>query len=323
MAGRGLVVRFADRNGRPDPIYGSMLQNQAVPGMLPEGRIVLAAPASADGRYGATLHLERGGLDPATRISFRTAPPVVGRARLEAIDPAAVLALADPDDRNHDGISGRARVVEEDGRSVLGRYGWKAANPDLSHQIADAFARDMGLASELRPLPHGDCTAGEPDCLAAPTGASARFGGNEISGEMIHLVAAYVQALPMRAASATEPPGRTIFGALGCAACHVPSLPGTGGGSVTAYTDLLLHDMGRELDDGVGEPGVASAEWRTAPLMALASQGGSRRYLHDGRAANIDQAIRAHGGEGSQAEAAYASLGASDRQSLIEFLESL
>jgi CxxC motif-containing protein (DUF1111 family) len=320
IAGRGLVVRFADRDGRPDPVYGSMLQNQAIQGMKPEGRIVLSA-VPGEARYDFTLSLDRGPLDPVTRMSLRAAPPIAGRAALEAIDESAVLALADPDDRNGDGISGRARMVREDGREVLGRYGWKAANPDLRHQIADAFARDLGLASGLSPLPYGDCTAGEPDCLAAPTGASPRFAGQEISAEMIDLVAAYVRALPTRAPQAARP-GRPLFGALGCAACHVPSLPMTGGGSVVAYTDLLLHDMGSGLDDGMGEPGVGSAEWRTAPLMALAGKGG-RRYLHDGRAASLDEAVRAHGGEAAAAQAAYASLDAADRQRLIDFLESL
>jgi CxxC motif-containing protein (DUF1111 family) len=321
LAGRGVVLRFGDSGGRPDPVYGHLLQNQAVPGLEPEGRLVLAA-GPRDG-YGVSVHLNRGPRGPATRMSLRVAPPLAGRAALDDIDAEAVLALADPDDRNGDGISGRARMAHGDGGETLGRYGWKAANPALADQVADAFAQEIGLSSALRRLPHGDCTEREPDCLAAPTGASPRFGGQEISDEMIGLVEAY-----LRSAAAPDPApprgtGAEIFADTGCAACHVPALPKAGGGSVIAYTDLLLHDMGRGLDDGVGEPGAASAEWRTAPLIALDPQKGARRYLHDGRAPTINAAIRAHGGEAEPAGNRYRALGESDRRALIAFLERL
>ena len=91
---------------------------------------------------------------------------------------------------------------------------------------------------------------------------------------------------------------------------------------MTAYTDLLLHDMGPDLDDGVGAPGVASAEWRTAPLIAV-SGGEGRRYLHDGRAPDLDAAIRAHGGEGKGARTRYLALSDPERQALIDFVGSL
>ena len=99
-------------------------------------------------------------------------------------------------------------------------------------------------------------------------------------------------------------------------------MPAEGGGTVAAFTDLLLHDMGPALDDGVGEPGVASAEWRTAPLVGMAPIGG-RRYLHDGRAATIDAAIRAHGGEASAALSRYLALSDNERQALAAYVESL
>ena len=97
--------------------------------MTPEGRIVLTSAAGADGPLDVAVTLDRGPLDPATRQSVRVAPPLAGRAALDWIDPAAVLALADPDDRDGDGISGRARMIEVDGTPTLGRYGWKAARP--------------------------------------------------------------------------------------------------------------------------------------------------------------------------------------------------
>jgi CxxC motif-containing protein (DUF1111 family) len=317
IAGRGFVIRFGDADGRPDPLYGHLLQGQAVPGMQPEGRVVLLASADPAKGYTYDLELMRGALDPATHLSPRVAPALVGRTALEAIDGDAVLAHADPDDRDGDGISGRARIVG----GVLGRFGWKAQSPSIEVQIADAFAMDIGLSSDARPFPHGDCTALQADCMNAPTGASDKYEGQELSPEIVGLVAAFVRSIATPATTADEA-GATLFAATGCAACHVPALQGWAGGMVTAHTDLLLHDMGSALDDGVGEPGVASAEWRTTPLIAM-SPGGGRRYLHDGRAATVDAAIRAHGGEASAALSRYLALADDERRALAGYVEGL
>ena len=241
---------------------------------------------------------------------------------LDKIDPAAVLALADPDDRDHDGISGRAHIVEVDGTPTLGRYGWKATNTALEEQIADAFATDLGLSSERRPFPHGDCTAEEPDCMSAPTGESSITSGHEVSEDMVGVIAAYVRSLRPPARSTSHSQGAKLFASTGCATCHNPAMPSRDGGSVAAYTDLLLHDMGPDLDDGVGAPGVSSAEWRTAPLMAV-SGGAGRRYLHNGRAPTLDAAIRAHEGEARAAREHYLSLSNDERQALVAFVGSL
>ena len=214
-----------------------------------------------------------------------------------------MVALADPDDRDNDGISGRVRLLDGTaGRanSRLGRYGYKAGAATLKEQMADAFATDLGLSSAYRPFPHGDCTAAESDCMAAPSGESARNSGRELSDDVFDVLAAYLDSLPTPTRPATPSPGAELFAATGCAACHAPAMPARDGGSVSAYTDLLLHDMGPALDDGVGAPGVASAEWRTSPLIAM-SAGTGRRYLHDGRAPTLDAAIRAHGGEAENA----------------------
>jgi CxxC motif-containing protein (DUF1111 family) len=207
----------------------------------------------------------------------------------------------------------------------VGRYGWKAGNPTLDDQIADAFAREMGLSSALRPLPYGDCTALQADCLGAPSGAgviaanAAGSSGHELSDEMTGLVAAFVRSLPQGPANAEEPP--PAFAAAGCASCHVPALATLAGGTAMLLSDLLLHDMGPGLDDGAGEPGVSSAEWRTAPLVALSGKG--RRYLHDGSAGTIDAAIRAHGGEAAAAQKAYLALPETERDALLAYLETL
>lgn len=319
IAGRGLVVRFGDADGRPDPLYGHQLQNQSMQGLGSEGRVVLTR--GEDGGMRVAVSLDRGPLDAATRESVRIAPPVLGRAALERIDSAAVIALADPDDRDGDGVSGRVRMVATAEGTALGRYGWKAANPALADQVADAFNLDLGLSSARRPHPYGDCTARETDCMALPTGESARLDGHELSEEMIGLVETYLKSLPLPARTA-DPAGSALFAASGCAACHTPALPALDGGEVAAYSDLLLHDMGPGLDDGMGEPAVASAEWRTAPLIAM-RPAADRRYLHDGRAATIDAAIRAHGGEAERARTRYLALSDDERQALVVFVGGL
>lgn len=321
IAGRGLVIRFGDSAGNPDPLYGFLLQNQAVQGFAPEGRVVLTSAESGTG-YDLSLALDRGPLDPATRRSTRVAPPLVGRGALEKIDAAAILALADPEDRDGDGISGRARMIDVAGEEHIGRYGWKAGVVSLDEQVADAFAREIGLSSARRPLPHGDCTEREPDCLAAPSGESALLDGHELSEEMIGTVAAFVASLDFPRRVEGVDAGENAFAALGCAACHLPSLPDVQGGEVRIYSDLLLHDMGGTLDDGVGEAGAASAEWRTAPLIAMA-EGEGRRFLHDGRASTIDATIRAHGGEAEAARVRYEGASENERRALLAFVRGL
>jgi len=322
VVARGVSIRFGDADGNPDPTYGTGFQARAVPGLGSEGTLAIAA-VGTDAPLAVTVRPGRGPLSPGTRVSIRLAPPLVARGQLDAIDPAAILARADPGDANGDGISGRPNMVDTRDGPAIGRFGWKAEQPSLAHQVAHAFAFDLGLSSPLYPLPHGDCTATEADCLAAPDGRSPRFDNQEISTRMIDLVAGYVYGLEPKT-TGPDRLGSVIFSDLGCNSCHTPSLPDKHGGQVTIYSDLLLHDMGAALDDGVGALGVKSLEWRTAPLAGLAwSRGTTRRYLHDGRASNLDAAIRAHGGEAAGAHSGYAALPPEDRARLIAFLETL
>jgi CxxC motif-containing protein (DUF1111 family) len=320
IVAHGLTLRFGDGDGNPDPTYGANFQARAVPGLKAEGSLTIAVNDKA---VVAIPSLDRGPLAPETKTSLRLAPPLVTRGRIDLVDPAAILANADEEEKTGDGISGRPNMIQTRNGLVPGRYGWKAEQPDLDHQIAHAFAFDLGLSSPLYPLPYGDCTKAEPDCLAAPNGQSKNFDGEEISTQIVDLVAGYVKGLEPHP---KEPPtpGQVIFGDLGCILCHRPNLPAKDGTPLTIYSDLLLHDMGPGLDDGVGAPGVKSSEWRTAPLAGLSwSQGSTRRYLHDGRAATLDAAIRAHGGEAQGALSGYLSLRPEDREKLIAFLETL
>lgn len=323
LAVRGLTVHLGDASGRPDPVYGQAFQANAVQGLPAEGTLTFRAK-DPSAPIEAVITPARGPFAPDTRVSLRLTPPLVARARIEAVDKASILRNADPDDRDGDGISGRASWVPMPGRPRLGRFGWKAERVDLAAQIAHAFAVDLGLSSPAEPFPHGDCTKAEPDCLALPTGRSAAADGEEVSRQMIELVAGYVRGLEPPSAKDPDPAGASLFAATGCAACHIPRLPAEAGGEVTLYSDLLLHDLGPALDDGVGAPGAASAEWRTAPLAGLAWSGGSvRRYLHDGRAPTLDAAIRAHGGEAANAVRRYSGLTTAERNRLIAFLEGL
>ncbi|MCX5495251.1 c-type cytochrome [Kaistia dalseonensis] len=321
---RGLATRLGSADGIPDPVYGRQIQPRAVTGLISEGTVAYALGPKPANPVRITVTPSRGPLDPRTHRGARQAPSLRGIGLLDEVDDKAIEALADPDDMNGDGISGRVRWLTVDGKRVIGRYGWKASAATLEQQTADAFMLDIGLSSPLAPHPSGDCTAAEADCLAAPNGRSPGFDDEEISNQMIGLVTAYLHSLKAPPALSSTPPGAAIFAQAGCAACHVPSLPTRTGGTVAIYSDLLLHDMGPALDDGVGEPGVASSEWRTAPLMTLSvRREADRRYLHDGRAATLDDAIRAHGGEADAARSNYEALSAADRAALIAFLETL
>lgn len=321
---RGLATRLGTADGMIDPLYGRQIQPRAVTGLKGEGTVAYRLGKTPTDPVEVTFASARGPLDPSTHLGPRQAPSLRGIELIGQVDEAAIAARADPDDKNGDGISGRPRWLTVDGKRVIGRYGWKGSAATLEQQTADAFNLDVGLSSPYAPHPSGDCTAREPDCLAAPNGRSPGFDDEEISRQMIGLVVDYLHSLKAPRPVSPTPPGSAIFAAVGCAACHIPSMPKTAGGSVSIYSDLLLHDMGPNLDDGVGEPGVASSEWRTAPLMTLSvRRDADRRYLHDGRAATLDDAIRAHGGEAGPARNNYEALTAADRAALIAFLETL
>jgi CxxC motif-containing protein (DUF1111 family) len=192
----------------------------------------------------------------------------------------------------------------------LGRFGAKAGHATLAEAISAALARDLGLATLAHPTAADGCTDG----CGMPAAATPL----EVSDTVIGLLTAYVESLSAPAAPAPEP----LFAATGCATCHAPELPATGGGTVAAFTDLRLHDMGPGLDDGVAEPGVRSFEWRTAPLLDMAPRP-ARRYLHDGRAPSVAGAIAWHGGEAAAARARFDALSADEQARLIAYVEGL
>ncbi|WP_181708439.1 di-heme oxidoredictase family protein [Chthonobacter rhizosphaerae] len=335
----------------PHPVYGRQIQDRAAPGLSAEGRVAVTwteEPVTlADG---AVVSLRRpaysladpahGPLAEGVALSPRIAQPMIGLGLLEAIHEGDILAAADPDDADGDGISGRPnRVVDPaTGAAGLGRFGWKAAEPTLRSQAAQAFSADMGLSTAFHPDPAGDCTAAQADCRARPTGVQARLGAEEIPDPVLDLVAFYARtvAVPMRE-TAADPlvlAGKRQFHAAGCASCHTPkfvtrrdaALKELAFQLVWPYTDLLLHDMGDDLADGLAEGDATGREWRTPPLWGLGhteAVSGRTEYLHDGRARSVLEAILWHGGEAAAAREHVIGLSKRDRDALIAFLHSL
>ncbi|WP_373505633.1 di-heme oxidoredictase family protein [Aestuariivirga sp.] len=316
LIARGLAVRAASADGTPHPVLGTQVQNRALPGLEAEGRVSVRIVQGVLTVSTQTAH-------PAALFETRIAPSLRGRGLLDDIDADAVMALADPDDRDGDGISGRARfVTDSNGHRALGRFGQKAGAASLIEQTAHAAALDMGLSSPRVRSPFGDCTASQVACLSRATGQSSLTEGEELSGDMLALITGYLRTLDAPEADLASK-GARLFAETGCAACHRPRMPARGGGSVTVFSDLLLHDMGDESGSVIREGDVLPAEWRTAPLRDLASRNGIRRYLHDGATPSIADAIVRHGGEAAQARRAFEGLDGRDRQLLLDFVSKL
>lgn len=342
----------------PEPHYGAQLQTKSVAlssllghsskragEVMPEAKLTLRWKETTfrypDGRE-VTLRrpepkleeLAYGPLAADTMMSLRNGPSLRGMGLLEAIAEEDIVAWADPDDRDGDGISGRANHVWDRTaqKRVLGRFGLKANQPSLHQQVAAAFAGDIGITNPV----HADqpCTATQEACMASPSGAGTD--GVELEDELLALVVGFVRHLgvPTRP-DATDPQvvrGRAAFRRQGCAKCHRPGYSTVStaahldGQEIWPYSDLLLHDMGEGLSDGRPDHEASGREWRTAPLWASTPPRGtesSRYLLHDGRAATLEEAILWHGGEATVARDAFADASAAERADVIRFLESL
>lgn len=319
----------ATANTPPVPGVGTQVQEQGVYGHAPEAAIEVTwqeqAGTYADGTPYALqspqLRLTRRDgtlLTDAIAASNRIPLPVFGLGLLEAVPAADIVALADPDDEDGDGISGRPNTVWDvvEQKDVLGRFGWKANTPTLLQQSASAYANDMGVTSPLFPEADGSYDIGE---------------------DIVELATIYVQTLAVPRRTALDDPevqrGERLFAEANCTACHTAELR-TGSHKIPAlvnqplhpYTDLLLHDMGPDLADDRPDFQASGSEWRTTPLWGvglaqtvLPYSG----YLHDGRARNLAEAILWHGGEAAASQEAFRQMDAADRAALVEFLRSL
>ena len=274
-----------------------------------------------------------GPLPADLQISPRIAPAMIGMGLLAAIPEADLLALADPDDADRDGISGRPNYVWDHaaGATALGRFGWKANQPSVLQQTAAAFLGDIGVTSTLFPLQN--CPKGQPACAAAATG-----GEPEIDDKLLADVTLYASTLAVPARRQPDAPevlhGKQLFLAAGCDACHTPrhrtgpdsAIPEVADQLIFPYTDLLLHDMGDELADHRPDFDASGAEWRTPPLWGLGLVETVNRhtdFLHDGRARSLLEAVLWHGGEAQPARDQVLTMSADERAALLAFLNSL
>ena len=335
----------------PDPVYGAQFQDLAVPGLAGEGtasvsysakQIVLAGGDKVNLRVPqyAAKGLNYGPLDPSTTLSPRIAQQMPGMGLLEAIPEAEILANADPDDKDHDGISGKANYVRESvsGKLMLGRFGWKAQNPTVRDQAAAAFSGDIGISTPDHQNPYGDCTAAQTACLKMPNGVQKKLGNSEAPDPILDLITFYTQnvAVPERRdeSDAAVLSGKALFYKSGCTACHTPKFVTSRDVDekqhqfqlIWPYSDLLLHDMGEGLADEQQVGDANGRDWRTPPLWGIGltkTVNGQEAYLHDGRARTLEEAILWHGGEAQKSRDLYMNMKREDRQRLLRFLESL
>lgn len=342
VAGQGplgspLLVRVSIADGEPSapggPVpagdFGTQLQDHAIVGYAPEVTVGIEWTDIA-GEYGdgGSFELREPAFDirlisgdplPSDIMtSPRIPPPIIGLGLLEAVPEDEIVALADPDDSDSDGISGRPNYVWDAVRSAtaLGRFGWKANVPTLLQQAAGAYSGDMGVSSPL--LPETD-------------------GSSDIDEDTLAVTTFYTQTLAVPRREAHDDSevmrGETLFSDFGCAACHVQTLR-TSDHDIRAlrdqtihpYTDLLLHDMGPGLADERPDFLASGSEWRTPPLWGIGLAQTVLVYssfLHDGRARTLEEAILWHGGEAEASKEAFRNASAAERERLLMFLRSL
>lgn len=316
-------------NTPPVKGLGTQIQDHSIFGHIPEASVEIRWQEQT-GTYGDGTEYQLRSPQPSITLpngkplsqeiltSLRIPPPVFGLGLLEAVPEADIRALADPDDRNHDGISGRPNDVWDAATNsvTMGRFGLKANQPNLLQQTAAAYVNDMGVTNPLFP---------EKD------------GTSDIDQETLENATFYVKTLSVPARTLVEEPqvkrGEKLFTQANCTACHLPQLK-TGNYDIKAlanqtihpYTDLLLHDLGEGLADHRPDFQATGNEWRTPPLWGIGLTETVlpySSYLHDARARTLEEAILWHGGEAESAKEAFRMMPKSDRADLIRFLRSL
>jgi mono/diheme cytochrome c family protein len=246
----------------------------------------------------------------ANLISVRNAPPLFGLGLVDQIPDATILAGATA---KPNGIHGRANLIDTaDGHQAVGRFGWKAAVPRLEQFVAGALRDEQGITNPFAPRDLSTDAATQADC-------GAHRSEPKDDGTLVNSMTAFVRSLRPLPPRMSIPAGRKIFLKTGCAACHTPTLA-AGNRALPLYSDLLLHDMGPTLDDGVVQGQARGRDWRTTPLWGLSVRA---RFLHDGRAHSIEAAILAHGGEADPIVKAFRTLDPNQRSALLAFLSSL
>jgi CxxC motif-containing protein (DUF1111 family) len=276
-------------------------------------------------------------------VSFRIPTPIFGAGLIENIPDETILANMNANTRakNLMGISGRPNRSGNDG--TITRFGWKAQNKSLVIFSGEAYNVEMGVTNELFPSerPSPDEAALPPNCILNPlpedksnvlATKTTDAAGDAVGFAMfMRLLAPPTPSTSVPGNAASIGNGRQMFNAIGCALCHTPTLK-TGLSSLTAdlsnananlFSDLLVHNMGQNLADGVSQGNAGPDEFRTAPLWGL---GQRIFFLHDGRTSDLADAIREHASRGSEANAViqfYRNLSPRQQQDLLNFLRSL
>lgn len=345
--GHGLLLRLSipgtNSNGGsfPAPIYGGQLQDNAILGQTVEGKYVITYQSITENfADGTTVILQKpfyqinnlgyGSLANNVQISPRVASQMIGLGLLEAIPESTILSFVT--NNNRDGISGKANYVYDvvSNSQKLGRFGWKANQPNIRQQVAGAFLGDMGITTSL--FPNEDVPTGVV-ASTIPNG-----GTPEISDLNLNRVVLYSSTLAVPArrnySDQNVLKGKKTFETIGCTNCHIPKIQ-TGNThpiaalrnqTIRPFTDLLLHDMGEGLADNTPDFLATGNEWRTPPLWGIGlikTVNNHTNLLHDGRAKNVEEAILWHGGEGQNAKNKYKQLSAKDRNDLLSFINSL
>ena len=335
---------FIRDGGIPEPTYGGQLQDFALQGVKPEGKVNISyTDVPVEFKDGTVVTLRKpslkitelafGEMHPKTEFSARVAPPMIGLGLLESIPQETILGFAKQQAADSQGVTGKANYVldVQTNEMALGRFGWKAGQPNLMQQNAAAFNGDLGLTSSL--FPNENCTSAQSTCDDFPNG-----GEPEVSDNILDFVEFYSQHLAVPIRRNVDKPavvqGKKLFKDIGCQSCHQAEirtaeregLPALSKQLISPYTDMLLHDMGEGLADNRPEYLANGREWRTTPLWGLGytkEVNGHTFLLHDGRARNVMEAVLWHGGEAEVAKQEVLSLSSSEREALLAFLDSL
>ncbi|NCT41078.1 MAG: c-type cytochrome [Alphaproteobacteria bacterium] len=346
---KSMLIRLSipgmNKNGgpMPHPAYGGQLNDRGIQGVPAEGQAQITY-TQIKGQYpdGTPYTLQKpnyvftnlayGKLGEDIMFSPRVAPAVYGLGLLDAIPEETILSLADPDDKDGDGISGRPNYVWDkiNQKKSLGRYGWKANTPSIAQQDADAANGDIGLTSNLNP--DENCPLAQKECMDAVKGDHP-----DISDKQLEKMTFYVSTLAVPARRDVNTPqvqaGAQLFERAKCSSCHTPQMR-TGFHNIEAlayqeiqpFTDMLIHDMGEDLADNRPDFQANGREWRTAPLWGIGlieTVNKHTKLLHDGRARNIEEAILWHGGEAENSKEAFKAMNKEERQAMLAFLNSL
>lgn len=341
-----LSVPGQGAHGEPvdDPNYGGQFNQRAINQAEFEGEVEVSF-SEIKGAYpdGTAYSLRKPvysfknlnyGAMNGTLISPRTAPPMIGMGLFDAVTEQTILAHADPDDANNDGISGKPNYVWDvkNQKKVIGKLGWKANQPGSEQQTAAAFNGDLGITSNL--FPKENLTEEQ----FRRYGSLPNGGNPEVEETILQNVVFYIRSLAVPARRNWKDKeilaGKQLFEKANCSGCHLPKMETGNYDSpkyvskqvIRPYTDLLLHDMGDGLADNRPDFDANGKEWRTSPLWGLGLQVIVSKHtfmLHDGRARNVEEAILWHGGEAEQSKQAFMKYTKDERAGLLKFIDSL